>query len=317
MSKSTERQEEKKIGNVQLIYSPSMEVATYEDGAEKRLHAIFQQDDFAAEVAALLKDPSLDWPMEYHLSPQRQFLLNWFPFDKNATVLEVGAGCGAITGAFIDAVDSVTAVELIQQRAEIIAHRYRDKKNLRVIAGNINDVIEGELFDYVTCIGVLEYAGKYIDHPQPVQQLLATLKSRLKPGGTLLLAIENAFGLKYWSGAAEDHTAQLFDSIEGYVRPQGIQTFGRKELEDLLNTAGFAAQNWYYPLPDYKMPVEIFSDNYLPTPGHYMRMDLYPARDYGRDREVFFDEQRAWAKIVQEGQFPFFANAFLIAASIA
>ena len=38
------------------------------------------------------------WPGLYHFSPVRQNILGWYPFKKDASVLEIGAGCGAISG---------------------------------------------------------------------------------------------------------------------------------------------------------------------------------------------------------------------------
>lgn len=37
------------------------------------------------------------WPLLYHLSPLRENIVEWLPME-GAKVLEVGSGCGAITG---------------------------------------------------------------------------------------------------------------------------------------------------------------------------------------------------------------------------
>lgn len=55
---------------------------------------------------------NLDWAVYYHLSNVRRNLLNWYPFRKEGSVLEIGAGCGAITGLLCDKCKKVTAVEL-------------------------------------------------------------------------------------------------------------------------------------------------------------------------------------------------------------
>ena len=39
-----------------------------------------------------------DWAILYHLSHVRWNIVEWLPITKEQTVLEVGAGCGAITG---------------------------------------------------------------------------------------------------------------------------------------------------------------------------------------------------------------------------
>lgn len=38
------------------------------------------------------------WEILYHLSSQRENIVEWLPITKEMKVLEVGSGCGAITG---------------------------------------------------------------------------------------------------------------------------------------------------------------------------------------------------------------------------
>ena len=75
--------------------------------------------------------------------------------------MEIGAGCGALTGLLCDKCKKVTAVELSKRRATAAQLRCREKDNLEVIVGNLNDIEFGEKFDYITLIGVLEYQGTY------------------------------------------------------------------------------------------------------------------------------------------------------------
>ncbi|WP_419874603.1 class I SAM-dependent methyltransferase [Candidatus Pristimantibacillus sp. PTI5] len=246
------------------------------------------------------------WPILYHLSPIRWNLLEWYPFDKEASLLEIGAGCGALTGLFCKQVNQVTAVELSRKRAEIISERCKDHDNLEILVGNMEDIRFEKKFDFITLIGVLEYAGKYISGPQPHKKFIELVRSFLKPNGTLIIAIENKFGLKYWAGAREDHSGKLFESIEGYLDNDGVETFSRMELEELLIASGMTNNQFYYPLPDYKLPNQIYSDHYLPKPG---AARITP--NYDRNRYLMFNEQSTFNQIVENNQFPFFANSFL------
>lgn len=254
-----------------------------------------------------------NWAVLYHLTPIRKNLLDWYGFDKNATLLEIGGGCGAFSGMFAQKLKEVKVVELSKRRAEIIYNRHKNYENLEIIAGNLNDITFEEKFDYVTLIGVLEYAGKFTEGNTPFKTFLENAKSYLKPNGKLLIAIENKFGLKYWAGAREDHTGRYFDSIEGYPNDKGIQTFGKKELEELLLSAGFRCLNFYYPLPDYKLPKIIYSDDYLPKMDDLF--DIY-SPSFDQDRCVLFNEREAFKNIIKNEQFPFFANSFLVEASL-
>lgn len=65
------------------------------------------------------------WPVFYHLSHLRENLLNWYPFNEDANLLEIGACCGALTGLFCNKVSKVTAVELTDRRSQIIYNRHK------------------------------------------------------------------------------------------------------------------------------------------------------------------------------------------------
>lgn len=286
----------------------------YSDGnVEQEILKIFKSKNSKEIVDNILvNNPT--WPMRYHLSSTRENILNWYDFNPNKTILEIGAGCGAITGVLCNKLKKVVANELSPLRADIISNRYNNYKNLTVLTGNLNNAKLKEKFDYVSLIGVLEYAGKYTHTKNPFTDFLLHVKSFLKKDGTLIIAIENKFGLKYWSGCREDHTGIFFDSIENYQDYSGIRTFGKHEITKLLKSVGFNKLDFYYPLPDYKLPIEIFSDRYLPTHDHNIRHGLFPYNDFSQSREYLFDEKLAMDNIINNKQFPFFSNSFLIFA---
>ena len=146
------------------------------------------------------------WAILYHLSPIRQNILNWYPFKRDASVLEIGGGCGAITGALCERVSEVKVVELSKRRSTINFERNKHHDNLEIIVGNLNDIKFEQKFDYITLIGVLEYAGSFTKTEKPYEDFLKKIKSLLKEDGKLLIAIENRYGMKYFAGAKEDHT---------------------------------------------------------------------------------------------------------------
>jgi len=248
------------------------------------------------------------WPILYHLSPIRQNIINWYPFKENSTLLEIGGGCGAITGALCDGVSEVKVVELSKRRSSINYERNKDRENLEIFVGNLNDIKFEDKFDYITLNGVLEYAGSFTDTDEPYKDFLKNIKKFLKPDGKLIIAIENRYGLKYFAGAKEDHTGKEFDSISGYLGNKNVQTFGKKELEELLEVSGYPKQEFYYPHPDYKMPMEIYSENWLPK----IEDMLQVAPNYDNDRYELFNETEAFKGIIKNNQYEFFANSFLV-----
>jgi len=257
------------------------------------------------------------WELLYHLSDIRENVLDWYEFDREGTVLEIGAGCGAVTGLFCRKTAHVTAIDLSKRRSTINAARNGKYGNLEILVGNFEDIKIAEKFDYVTLIGVLEYSGSYISredtaYADPYVEMLKRAGQFLKPGGKLIIAIENKFGLKYFAGAAEDHTGGLFDGIENYSGAQGVRTFSKPEITRLLDKAGFPGSGltFYYPMPDYKLPDAVYSDEFLPRPG----MLKGTAVSYDRERYEIFDQETTFDAIVEDGQFPYFANSFLIFA---
>ena len=248
------------------------------------------------------------WAILYHLSPIRHNIINWYPFGDGASCLEIGGGCGAITGALCRELDSVTVVELSKRRSTINYERHKECDNLEIIVGNLNDVEFDREFDYITLNGVLEYAGLFTDSDEPYRDFLIQIKKYLKDDGKLIIAIENRYGLKYFAGAKEDHTGVEFDGITGYPSRGSVKTFGKRELEELLRDSGLAEQKFYYPHPDYKMPIEIYSDDWLPSGASPM----LKTPNYDQERLELFDESKAFKGIIDNGQFPFFANSFLV-----
>jgi len=279
---------------------------------EKFLSTLFLKENKHDEVKKIL-DANPSWDIKHHISPDRHNLLSWYNFDKKESLLEIGGGCGALTGLFLDKGLNVTTVELSKRRADIIRERFKNKENLEVLDGNIHDKELKGKYDYVTLIGVLEYSGKYGKGDNPYLDMIKESKSFLKKDGTLIIAIENRFGLKYWRGAPEDHTNILFDSLEGYPNYQGIRTFGKKELTDLLTEGGFKKDNisFYYPLPDYKFCYEIFSDEYLPSENHSVSNIVYPS-PHPTENEILFDEVLVSKGLQKNNLFGEFSNSFLL-----
>lgn len=281
----------------------------YSDGNIEK--EILEYEKEYKDVEDIFKQ-DLRWPVFYHLTPIRKNILNWYPFKKDSEVLEIGAGMGAITGVLCEKCKKVVSVELSKQRASSIANRYEDKENLEIIVGNLNDIdFKDKKFDYITLIGVFEYAALYTNTQNPYIDFLKNIKKILKPDGKLLIAIENKFGMKYWLGAPEDHTNKKYDSITGYDKNSKVRTFGKEEIKNILKECGLENMNFYYPLPDYKLPSLIFSDEYLPTIETIENYKPY----YYEGTEIEFDEIKAYKEIIKNNMFGFFANSFLIEAS--
>lgn len=300
-----------KIGNVVMNYDYYSGEDLYSDGdIEDTLLDIVKNHD-RSEFPNIIAEYK-SWPILYHLSEVRTNILNWYPFKAGAHVLEVGAGCGAITGAIADNVEKVVAIDLSKRRSMINAYRNREKDNIEIIVGNFNDVASGltEKFDYVTLIGVLEYGELYIPGNDSYRTFLKKIAGLLKPNGKVLIAIENQLGLKYFAGCREDHVGKYFEGIEGYTTTNGVKTFSKKVLKEMIEDSGYTDVKFAYPYPDYKLPTTIYTDDFLPVKGELVNN----LRNFDADRMVFFDETKVWDTMMEAGLFQEFSNSFLVEA---
>ena len=299
---------EEYIGKVKLNLDFYKGTDTYSDGdiEEQLLETVKSGTDLEE---FLTKEN--DWTFLYHFSKIRHNILEWYDFGEGKSLLEIGAGCGAVTGLFCEKLDRVVAIDLSKRRSSINAYRNQTYDNLEIIVGNFQDIETEEKFDYVTLIGVLEYSIYYIGSDDPFHDMLRRAKNYLKPGGKLIIAIENKYGIKYWAGATEDHTGGFFDGIEGYDGVDRVRTFSRHGLEKLIKESGFTDTEFYYPVPDYKMPMEIYSEERLPKKGSIKT----PSPAYDRDRLELFSEVKVLDTICEDGLFKEFANSFLVICS--
>ena len=88
---------EEQIGKVVLDLKHYPGEDLYCDGAVEDELLSIVRDHAEVEYLRIIEERA-SWPILYHLSPLRENTVNWIPIKKNAKVLEVGSGCGAITG---------------------------------------------------------------------------------------------------------------------------------------------------------------------------------------------------------------------------
>lgn len=251
-----------------------------------------------------------NWPILYHLSQQRENIVEWLPITKDMKVLEVGSGCGAITGVLAAKAGEVTCIELSRKRSRINAYRHTDADNVTIHVGNFQDV-EPELpcdFDYICLIGVFEYAQAYIRSETPYEDFLRIIRKHVKEEGHIAIAIENKFGLKYWAGCREDHLGTYFSGLEDYPEGGAVRTFTADGLRRIAEKCGYAQAQMYYPYPDYKFMTCLYSDDRLPRPGE-LSSNL---RNFDRERLMLFDEKKVFDTILREGKFPLFSNSYMM-----
>ncbi|MCZ2174111.1 MAG: methyltransferase domain-containing protein [Burkholderiales bacterium] len=302
-----------------MFICPDHKGFPYSDGTEveERLLSVIKHATDVSSSSQELIAAIEDWPSEYHLSPVRHNLLRFLELGPTHRILELGCGCGAITRHLGEAGATVVAVEGSARRAQIAAERCRDLANVSIYCDNLVDFSSEDKFDFVTLIGVLEYAPIFIQSDDPVNRCLGHARSFLKEDGSLILAIENQLGLKYFNGCAEDHIGRPFHGITDLYGPGEPITFGRHVVMQKLAQAGFDHQTFLLPFPDYKLPELIIPEAALSHPGFRVAELLHrcsaPQHCYNDLRSFF--EPLAWRAIADNNLLADLANSFLVLAA--
>lgn len=288
----------------------------YSDGAEERIVEILLSAQDLSSMSNELEDAAEGWAQRYHLAKSRANVLRAVDLPSESRVLEIGAGCGAVTRYLGETCAVVDAVEPVETRAAASALRTRDLPGVAVFAGSIEDVPELPAYDLVVLIGVLEYvAGGRADVDEYVG-FLESVKRRLSPGGKVVCAIENQIGVKYLCGAPEDHSNRAFDGIEGYPSGGPARMFSRESLTAMFADIGFGVE-FLHAFPDYKLSRLVYSDALVGDPeirDLAWRIPDMPSPDWLDERPRGASERALWRTLVRSGLGNQFANSFVLAA---
>lgn len=288
---------------------------TYADGSENRMLELLRSCDDLGSMSTEMLDKSVGWAERYHSHPARANVVRAIGVPRNATILEVGAGCGGVTRYLGEQGVLVDALEPMEDRAVVARERTRDLPSVEVLVGEVSDLPPEPTYDLVVVVGVLEYVGLGSADRTPYIEFLAHIRSLLNEGGSLILAIENKLGVKYLVGAPEDHTNQVFDSVEGYPRGERARTFSKKELLELVKGAGLDGEA-LAAFPDYKITRAVLSPKRVPRDAMSLLVDIptFPSPDWTGARPRLASERLVWREFVRAGLADEVPNSLVILA---
>ena len=253
----------------------------------QELKRLYQR--YGTDSAALLAEyPSMENLRVF--SDRREGLLEWYAFRKGASLLMAGSGCGALTGMLLRKGLKVTVLDPDAENLELERLRW-DTPELDTVLGTITktgipggcfpEIPAGTRFDYILFDGTLSREGE--------AEILAA-KKLLKKDGVLIVAADNAYGVRAFAGAeAEEHP------------------IGKAALEGLIRAGEEGAVTRYYAEPMRTMPNVIYSDRYLPGTGELSR--VIPA--YGFPAYLAIDVGAKYDEICRDGVFPEYADGYL------
>lgn len=289
---------------------------SFSDGSESRVLEIVTNAGDIGSLSDELERECRSWAELYHLAKRRSCLVRGLPLEAQQVVLEVGAGCGALTRYLGERCGVVDAVEPVAERARVAVARTRDLENVEVFVGRIGDIPAAPAYDCVVMVGVLEYVAFGEADWQPYVDCLSRLRDTLRPGGHLICGIENRIGVKYLAGAPEDHSLRPFDGVEGYPKGAPARTFTRRELEAIFGRAGLNTF-FLHAFPDYKLPRVLMTDALLGD--HELRriawrIPRFPSPDWQGEGVRVASEGVLWRALAEEGLGECFGNSFVVVA---
>lgn len=297
-----------KTSDVEFEYNERAEGYIYvnEDRLEEEIKKIISSKK---NVEALKIPEEISRDAYLCLTKKRENILKWYPLAENASVLEVGAGYGELTAYLCEHVNQVACYERKTERINVIKMRCAAYKNLTCYSGHLQEQQWMETFDYIFIHDIFALSRKFFKGTDASVEMLRFLLPYLKADGRLLLTIENRLGLKYFAGAAEEISTQLFWGLKSFEEDERCRTFSKKELEEILRESGFTYVNWFYPYPGLVYPMEIYTDEIMDKIVYGISRPDY---ELVSDRYQFFDEQRMFWTLHKEGIADRFVNAFFV-----
>lgn len=204
-----------------------------------------------------------------------------------------------------------------------MSRKYQDSE-LKVTIPNIFDIYPDDDVLWVDNESALRDANRtyryvvitdYFETVCNPVRLIEAAKTHLIPNGTLLLTLNNPLGLRYFVGDKDPYTDRNFDSIESYLRVNKYDRqnlsghmYDRAQIDRMLSDAGFGTPIQYSVFPNLKSLQLIYREDILPNEDISSRIiPLYNSPD-----TVFLDEYMLQRKLMENGMFHQFANAYIL-----
>lgn len=267
----------------------------------------FLEDASEEEIEQQAEVTDDGWFFE-NFSVMRTAVFQWYPFRKDASVLEIGAGYGAITGVLCDKCAHVTAIEKYRERAYLLSRRYKKRKNLDVYTDDISVLNLKTKYDYIVLGGTFGYQCDGSKELQDYVYYLRNLGSFLNDRGVILLAVDNRLGVQFLCGKPAPSTGMPFDTLMNYPNGSRYHCFLHTELKELASKAGFEYCRVYYPMPDWKYMQELYSDEYQPNEKTVERI----VNRYTYAEQAVGDERIVFQEFIKNKDFASVSNSFFV-----
>lgn len=216
----------------------------------------------------------------------KEGLIIWYPFRMDARILYIGESSDAVAGGL-------------------------KARGLHTDVFAMEHLPNAGAYDHVICISAIERA-------KDPHMVLEKLLDLTKPEGSILLGMNNRFGIRYFSGDRDPYTGASFTGIENYYHPEFFnrkepcgRMYARNEIDRMLEESGWSKRQFYSVLPGLDHPLHLFAEGTVPNEDLANR--VLPLYSY--PQSVFLEEERLYQHLIENDMFHPMANAYLVEAT--
>jgi ubiquinone/menaquinone biosynthesis C-methylase UbiE len=246
----------------------------------KKLIAIARAEGWKDALEKVLLPATDKYTFDYAVDESRADWHFMLPVKKGSGVLDIGCGWGSTTislARYYNVVGADSTLETL----EFLRMRAAQEGTHKLQLVRIDPLDYGTLpfpdssFDLVVMNGVLEWVGALRTDIPPDECQKTALKEILrvlKPNGGIYIGIENRFAYTAFLGAREHGNIPFADLMPRRLanrlsklsgRKTGYRTYiyGYGGYKKILKETGFHDAKFYLPLPSYRDPIFIFSED--------------------------------------------------------
>ena len=261
------------------LYSSARYFGEVSQGEMRTLIRLAAETDWRTAINTQFKEHNRE-QYEYAADLNRASWIPLLPIPPDSTVLDVGSGLGALTHALALNYARVVSAEPVDERVRFTKLRLEQEglTNVDLIQTTVDAMpFHDQTFDLIVLNGILEWVAAWHDEgtPRDVQlEVLRKFRRMLKPGGVLLIGIENRVGFESFMGRV-DHSGLSFTSVMPRwlaslymkLRQPGFHrtllnsslgyrtyTYSPRGYNKLLREAGFESVDQWWPRDGYNLP---------------------------------------------------------------
>jgi SAM-dependent methyltransferase len=170
-------------------------------------------------IEAILNIPNyVDWM----LRPFREHL--------KGRVVELGAGFGTVAQSYVDGVDEAVLLEPAENLFEHIVRTFANDPRVKPLCGFLEELVASGAPDLAPESFDAAFTANVLEHIRDDRAVLEVLRTRIKPGGWLLIFVPA--------------TPFLYGAID--ARTGHFRRYTKASLREVVESAGFAVERIEY-----------------------------------------------------------------------